>query len=155
LKKEYTLDNLKEIAKDLSDFARRMRSENIEKFVDTLGNHAANAVKQAYDRTPMDGGRDYVVISENVGVGKRKVVARGSSVAFAEYGAGVHFNSPQVPRPSGVLNIGEYGKGQGKKDTWKMPNGKETHGIPAAQGFVRAREAIETNFERIAREVFK
>lgn len=93
------------------------------------------------------------------------VIADGHAVAFIEYGAGVWFNgsepyptSGEIVRPPEVAGIGEYGKGQGKRDVWVFVDreGRKhfTRGTPADMPMFRATETIRNEITAIAQEVF-
>lgn len=151
---EYGLGDIDKMIAELEKFTDRFE-RGVEECAQRMAKEAERAIDEAYENTPMDGEKDFTVASVPAGFGEYEVVARGESVPFLEYGAGVFYNPNPVDRPSGVSNIGEYGYGQGKKEQWKMPDGEYTHGNPAAIGFVRAREAIETNIVTIAKESFK
>lgn len=104
-----------------------------------------------------------------------KVIASGNAIAFIEFGAGVHYNagsSYPLPKPSGIVGIGEYGKKQGRKDSWKYygdnagtngelresKSGKKyvvTHGNPAQMPMYHALIAMQDEVERIVREAFR
>ena len=67
------------------------------------------------------------------------VVASGHEVCFVEFGAGVYYNgagSYLGTRPPGVVGIGEYGSGLGKRWAWAFTDAvtgekKITRGTPA------------------------
>ena len=89
------------------------------------------------------------------------IIAEGHAVAFIEFGAGVYHNSGEPypnPRPEGIVGIGEYGKGYGKRQAWgyKDDSGELviTHGNPAAMPLWYASEEMRNNILKIAREVF-
>jgi hypothetical protein len=89
------------------------------------------------------------------------IKASGNAVAFIEFGAGVYHNSGEPypnPRPSGIVGIGEYGKGYGKRQAWgfKDDSGELviTHGNPAAMPMWYASEEMRSNILKIAKEVF-
>jgi hypothetical protein len=96
------------------------------------------------------------------GANKRYViVAEGEAVAFIEFGAGVYHNTSEPypnPRPSGIVGIGEYGKGMGKRKAWGYKNENDevviTRGNPAAMPMWYASEEIKSSVLRIAKEVF-
>jgi hypothetical protein len=117
-----------------------------------------------------DGVNDVEVTAEPTENGY-KVVASGNAVAFIEFGTGVYYNadaSYPIKKPSGIVGIGEYGKGQGKKDKWqyigeKGTNGVlssdnkvvTTHGNPAQMPMYHAMIAMQSEVDRIVREAFK
>ena len=89
------------------------------------------------------------------------IVASGEAVAFIEFGAGVYHNTGEPypnPRPEGVVGIGEYGKGYGKRKAWgyKDENDKVviTRGNPAAMPMWYASEEIKNSVTKVVREVF-
>ena len=92
------------------------------------------------------------------------VMASGKDAVFIEFGAGVYYNGSagNSPHPRGAKNgflIGEYGKGQGKRNVWALPGSTKdapilTHGAPAAMPMYRgAREALAV-IRELAEEVF-
>lgn len=117
-----------------------------------------------------DGSNDSTVTIEQTQNGYN-VVANGKAVAFIEFGAGVHYNSGAsypLPKPSGIVGIGEYGKKQGKKDEWRYKgeagtNGTpssdgrtiKTHGNPAQMPMYHALVAMQDEVYRIVREAFR
>ena len=89
------------------------------------------------------------------------IKAEGKAVAFIEFGAGVYHNSGEPypkPRPDGIVGIGQYGKGLGKRQAWgfKDDSGELviTHGNPAAMPMWYASEEMRKNILKIAKEVF-
>ena len=86
------------------------------------------------------------------------IVASGKDVCFFEFGTGVAHNSPPTPRPSGISNIGSFGKGQGSNSSWKWHvNGTTyiTSGIPAQAGFPKAIDAIMAQAGTVIQKVMQ
>lgn len=88
------------------------------------------------------------------------VIAHGKEAVFIEFGAGVYYNpgGGRPDRPAGIVNIGEYGKGYGKRQIWGYyENGelKLTHGTPASMPMFYAAREIAKQIPEIARNVFK
>ena len=107
-----------------------------------------------------DGVNDSNVHAELTHFGYR-IVAEGKAVAFIEFGAGVYHNPVEPypdPRPAGIVGIGEYGKGHGKRQAWGFMDASGdlvvTHGNPAAMPMWYASEEMKRNILRIAKEVF-
>ena len=108
-----------------------------------------------------DGTNDVVVTVEPTENGY-KVVASGEAVCFIEFGAGVYYNGAEpypIPRPAGVVGIGQFGAGQGTNDRWVYRDyGSNqyvvTHGNPAAMPMYNASKEIEARLASIAKEVF-
>ena len=89
------------------------------------------------------------------------IVADGQAVAFIEFGAGVYHNGSEPypnPRPDGIVGIGEYGKGHGKRKAWGyLDENNElviTRGNPAAMPMWYASEEIKSSVLKVVREVF-
>ena len=89
------------------------------------------------------------------------IKAEGKAVAFIEFGAGVYHNPGEPypnPRPSGIVGIGQYGKGRGKRQAWGFKNeGGElviTHGNPAAMPMWYASEEMRDAIKAKFLEVF-
>jgi hypothetical protein len=89
------------------------------------------------------------------------IVAEGKAVAFIEFGAGVYHNTSEPypnPRPTGIVGIGEYGKGMGKRRAWGYKNENDelviTRGNPAAMPMWYASEEIENSVLKVVKEVF-
>ena len=89
------------------------------------------------------------------------IVAEGQAVAFIEFGAGVYHNTSEPypnPRPTGIVGIGEYGKGKGKRKAWGYLNENNevviTRGNPAAMPMWYASEEIRESVLKVVKEVF-
>lgn len=89
------------------------------------------------------------------------ITASGEAVCFIEFGAGVYHNPSEPypnPRPDGVVGIGEYGQGKGKRQAWgyydEAGNLVITRGNPAAMPMWYATTEMEREVLRIAKEVF-
>lgn len=107
-----------------------------------------------------DGINDSSVTLEPTATGYA-IVAEGNAVCFIEFGAGVYYNTGDPhpsSRPEGIVGIGEYGKGYGKRQAWGFKNDAGevvvTHGNPAAMPMWYASEEMRNNILKIAREVF-
>ena len=115
-----------------------------------------------------DGVNDVTVTLEQTSKGY-SIIANGSAVAFIEFGSGVYHNTSEPypnPRPEGVVGIGEYGQGKGKRRAWFYKgepgtNGElqsngvvKTRGNPAAMPMWYASEEMKKSILKIAREVF-
>lgn len=101
-------------------------------------------------------------VSVDIQGDKAVISAQGQAVCFIEFGAGVYHNPGEpypLPRPDGIVGIGEYGKGKGKRQAWGYygESGELviTKGNPAAMPMWNALKEMEHEVLRIAREVFK
>ena len=120
-------------------------------------------IKEASVRftTAMYDGTNDVSVSLEQSKNGYAIVAKGQAVAFIEFGAGVYHNTGEPypnPRPQGVVGIGEYGKGMGKRKAWGYKNENDelviTRGNPAAMPMWYASEEIKNSVLKVAREVF-
>lgn len=89
------------------------------------------------------------------------ILAEGRAVAFIEFGAGVYHNPGEPypnPRPDGIVGIGEYGKGYGKRQAWGFRNEDGdlviTRGTPAAMPMWYASEEMRNAIISKFKEVF-
>ena len=89
------------------------------------------------------------------------IKAEGKAVCFIEFGAGVYHNPGEPypnPRPVGVVGIGEYGEGRGKRQAWGFRDESGelviTHGNPAAMPMWYASEEMRNAILKTFKEVF-
>lgn len=117
-----------------------------------------------------DGSNDVYVSRTQDNAGTYTILAEGQAVAFIEFGAGVYYNTAGYPleKPPGIVGIGEYGKGNGKKRGWVYPvskgvgsNGRQikpnwifTRGNPQAMPMYYASKEMQDKLLSVAREVF-
>ena len=133
------------------------RKDRLLEELASIGVHEASV---RFTTAMYDGVNDSEVTLETIENGYR-IVAEGNAVAFIEFGAGVYHNPSEPypnPRPSGIVGIGEYGKGYGKRQAWgfKDETGELiiTHGNPAAMPMWYASEEMRNSILTIARRVF-
>ncbi len=138
---------------------------NIDRKLDELTNRlaliGAKVAQVRFTNAIYDGDNDVHVSVEKTDKGY-KIVASGQAVAFIEFGAGVYHNGKEPypnPRPEGIVGIGEYGKGMGKRQAWGYRDDSGvlhiTKGNPAAMPLWYASEEMRKMIEKIAREVFE
>ena len=132
-----------------------------EELLTQLAWMGATRVKWVYARPQYDGDANFSV-SFDVDQSVATISANGQAVAFVEFGAGVWFNDAEsypLPRPDGIVGIGQYGKGKGNNPNgwWysKDGNSRYTRGNPPAMAFYKAKVEIEESIGNVAREVFK
>ena len=131
-----------------------------DKLLEELANIGVKEASIRFTTAMYDGVNDSSVTLETTSDGYC-IKAEGKAVAFIEFGAGVYHNPGEPypnPRPSGIVGIGEYGKGRGKRQAWgfKDESGELviTHGNPAAMPMWYASEEMRSKILKIAREVF-
>lgn len=130
-----------------------------EKLLKRLGDIGLREAQVRFANAIYDGARDITVTLNPTNNGYC-IVADGKAAVFIEFGAGVYYNPSEPypnPRPAGVVGIGEYGYGRGKRKAWgyEDENGELviTHGNPAAMPMWYASEELRSNILKIAKEV--
>ena len=131
-----------------------------KQLLDELANIGVREASVRFTTAMYDGVNDSEVTLEPIENGYR-IVAQGEAVAFIEFGAGVYHN-PTEPypkdRPDGIVGIGEYGHGYGKRQAWGFRDESGelviTHGNPAAMPMWYASEEMRNSILKIARRVF-
>ena len=131
-----------------------------DKILEELANIGVKEASVRFTTAMYDGVNDSSVTLETISNGYC-IKAEGKAVAFIEFGAGVYHNSGEPypnPRPDGIVGIGEYGNGYGKRPAWgfKDDSGELviTRGNPAAMPMWYASEEMRSNIAKIAQEVF-
>ena len=152
---------------ELKKFEREFLNK-VEQFTEGLALLGLKEASVRFSSAMYDGINDSDVRLDTIDKGYA-IVARGEAVAFIEFGAGVYHNPSEpypITRPDGVVGIGEYGSGKGKRRAWyykgevgssgeRQKNGAvKTRGNPAAMPMWYASEEIKNNVLKLAREVF-
>ena len=154
--------NTKDIDRAIKEL-KAYKQELLQKEKRLLEGLASIGVREASVRftTAMYDGTNDVSVSLETSKNGYAIVAQGQAVAFIEFGAGVYHNTGEPypnPRPEGIVGIGEYGKGMGKRKAWGYKNENNelviTHGNPAAMPMWYASEEMKNSILRVAREVF-
>ena len=132
----------------------------MDKLVMRLGEIGVREASVRFTTAMYDGVNDSSVTLEPIAEGYC-IKAEGNAVAFIEFGAGVYHNTGEPypnPRPDGIVGIGEYGKGYGKRPAWGFRDESGelviTHGNPAAMPMWYASEEMRSKILKIAQEVF-
>ena len=146
---------LKEL-KAYQDTVERKEKQLLEE----LANIGVREASVRFTTAMYDGVNDSDVTLDTIENGYQ-IVAAGKAVAFIEFGAGVYHNASEPypdPRPDGIVGIGEYGKGYGKRQAWGFRDDSGelviTHGNPAAMPMWYASEEMRSNIDKIAKKVF-
>ena len=152
-------DSIRKAISDVKAY-RDSIDQKRDKLMKELANIGLQEAQVRFTSAMYDGVNDSNVTVETNADGYC-IKAEGKAVAFIEFGAGIYHNPSEPypnPRPSGIVGIGEYGKGHGKRNTWvyKDASGEKvfTHGNPAAMPMWYASEEMRSNIKRIAQEVF-
>ena len=152
----------KEIDRAIQEL-KRFKQEFLEREKRLIEGLAEIGIKEASVRftTAMyDGVNDVSVHLDKTNNGY-VIVAEGKAVAFIEFGAGVYHNGSEPypnPRPNGIVGIGEYGEGHGKRKAWGYLDENEelviTRGNPAAMPMWYASEEIKNSVLKVVKEAF-
>lgn len=139
---------------------RNSLDQKMDKLLEELAHIGVKEASVRFTTAMYDGVNDSHVTLKPTSTGYA-IVAEGHAVAFIEFGTGVHYNTGDPypnPRPAGIVGIGEYGKGLGKRQAWgyKDESGELviTHGNPAAMPMWYASEEMRSKILKIAKEVF-
>ena len=159
IKMDLSVSSIDNAIKELKAFRDSLERKK-DKLLEELANIGVKEASVRFTSAMYDGVNDSSVSLETVTDGYA-IVAEGRAVAFIEFGAGVYHNTGDPypnPRPEGIVGIGEYGKGYGKRQAWgyKDESGELviTHGNPAAMPMWYASEEMRSNILKIAQEVF-
>lgn len=154
--------------KELNKYKRSLLDKE-KQLLEKLAYIGVNNASIRFTTAMYDGVNDVTVSLDKTAKGYA-IVAKGQAVAFIEFGSGVYHNTGEpypLPRPDGVVGIGEYGQGKGKRKAWYYKgepgtNGElqsngvvKTRGNPAAMPMWYATEEMRRSILQIAREVFK
>ena len=159
IKMSLSTKSIGQAIKELKAF-RDSLEQRKEQLLEELANIGVREASVRFTTAIYDGVNDSDVTLETIANGYQ-IVASGKAVAFIEFGAGVYHNPTEPypnPRPDGIVGIGEYGHGYGKRQAWgfKDDSGELviTHGNPAAMPMWYASEEMRNSILKIARRVF-
>ena len=159
IKMSLSIESIENAITELKAF-RDSLDRKKDKLLEELAKIGVKEASVRFTTAMYDGVNDSSVTLETIADGYC-IKAEGKAVAFIEFGAGVYHKPGEPypnPRPSGIVGIGEYGKGHGKRQAWgyKDDSGELviTHGNPAAMPMWYASEEMRSKILKIAREVF-
>ena len=159
IKMSLSVESIDNAIKEITAFRDSLERKK-EKLLEELANIGVREASVRFTTAIYDGVNDTEVELKDIANGYA-ILAKGHAVFFIEFGAGVYHNSGEPypdPRPEGVVGIGEYGKGYGKRQAWgfKDDSGELviTHGNPAAMPMWYASEEMRSKILKISREVF-
>ena len=159
IKMDLSVSSIDNAIKELKAF-RDSIDRKKDKLLEELASIGVKEASVRFTSAIYDGVNDSSVTLETIANGYC-IKAEGKAVAFIEFGAGVYHNPGEPypnPRPNGIVGIGEYGKGLGKRQAWgfKDESGELviTHGNPAAMPMWYASEEMRSKIRKIAQEVF-
>ena len=141
-------------------FYRSSLEHKTNKFLEELAYIGVKEASIRFTTAMYDGVNDSSVTLKPIS-GGYCIVAEGHAVAFIEFGSGVYHNPGEpypAPRPDGIVGIGEYGKGYGKRQAWGFRDESGelvvTRGNPAAMPMWYASEEMRNAIKKKFVEVF-
>lgn len=170
MKLKVSLGQLSEVIDALdqykADLNRRCRT-----FLERLAAIGVDTADVRFRTAQYDGTNDVTVFTQWDGDNKVKVIGKGNSVTFIEFGSGVYYQEEHPLASEKGAERGGYGQGRGKGRTWGYygedpgSNGKViqnkkgetvilTHGNPPSRAMYEASKAMREQVLNIAREVF-
>ena len=159
IKMELSVSSIEDAINQLKAYRDSIETKK-RRLLQELGEIGVREASVRFTTAMYDGINDSSVSLESTSDGY-VIVAEGHAVAFIEFGAGVYHNTGDPypnKRPSGIVGIGEYGKGHGKRQAWGYRDDSGelviTHGNPAAMPMWYASEEMRSKILKIAREVF-
>lgn len=170
------LGDLGRAVDEVEQYKAQLR-EKCRVFLGRLSELGVQTADVRFRNAQYDGTNDVETLAEWEGDNKVKVIARGRSVTFIEFGAGVYYSEAHPLADSKGAIRGEYGQGKGKHITWgyygdpgtngRVATDKDghpivrdegpvilTHGNPPARAMYEASKAMREEIKKIAKEVF-
>lgn len=168
-----SIGNVSEAIKQLEDYRDSLAKKQTE-FLQRIAEVGVQEAEARFEQAQYDGVNDVVVHEpEWVNDNTIAVKASGSSILFIEFGAGVHYGTPQHEKAAEYgYERGGYGNHRGKNDFWfyqgeRGTNGEEpndpdmaarglvfTRGNPANRCMWETSKKMRSELLRIAKEVF-
>lgn len=159
IKMSLSSSSIQSAMKELKSYRDSIDSK-MNKLLERLANIGVKEASVRFTTAIYDGVNDSSVTLETIQDGYC-IKAEGRAVAFIEFGAGVYHNPGEPypnPRPNGIVGIGEYGKGYGKRQAWGFRDESGelviTHGNPAAMPMWYASEEMRNAILKTFKEVF-
>ena len=151
--------SIKDAIKEMKSY-RDSITAKMDKLLEKLAYIGVKEASVRFTTAMYDGVNDSSVTLEPI-TGGYCIEAEGKAVAFIEFGAGVYHNPGEPypnPRPAGIVGIGQYGKGHGKRQAWGFKDESGdlviTHGNPAAMPMWYASEEMRNAILETFKEVF-
>lgn len=165
IKMELSHKSIQDTIKQLRAYQKSLVSKN-EEFVRRLAELGIPVIDENIALAQGDSDKNhntYIRINNFGGYSQATLVCEGKSLAFIEFGAGIHYNTPAgtSPHPKWQelgYTIGSYGQGKGKNDSWTYiaDSGEwvRSYGTEATMPVYKASVEIMQSIRRIAKEVF-
>lgn len=159
---ELSTQSITKAIKELKSFSKDINKKT-DVLMARLADVGVSAAQNGFNAAQYDGDKGDIQVTRTKAGNGYDIVAEGEKVAFIEFGAGVTYPTDYPgTKPDGIVGIGEYGDGKGKRRTWGFyPNGDKslpvvlTHGNPANMPMYNASREMENRLPEVAREVFR
>ena len=154
--------SVKEAIKQINKFKRQcLKKEQL--LLQRLADYGVKRVQVHYAWFQYDGDHSEITVTPIIEEHGAIIRAKGDKIAFIEFGTGVWFNDAEsypLPRPEGIVGIGQYGKGRGNNPRgWYFTSSKGTSqytkGNPPAMAMYKTTVELAQELENVVREVFK
>ena len=160
IKMRLSVASINNAIRELNDYAKWIEIKTKE-LIERVALVGAKEASMWFSSAIYDGVND-VHVTVGAEGDKWVIKANGQAVCFLEYGAGRYFNPsghihPKDKIVSGVVGIGEYGQGKGKRQGWVFygdDGATFTRGNPPTAAMWRASEKMRNDLAQIARDVF-
>ena len=154
--------------RELNRYADKLEAAE-GKIAEAVAESGVGTASDIFKNAPYAGYNDVSVHVESDG-DEARLVAEGEAVAFIEFGTGVVMGQgPTLPRPPGVVGLGQYGLGRGAHPPWhyygvmgvsppegtyrpKDANVVVTHGNPPAGALMRTSAEMESRAGEVVRK---
>lgn len=165
IKMELSHKSIQDAIKQLRAYQKSLVSKN-EEFVRRLTELGVPVIDENIALAQGDSDKShntYIKINSFGDYTQATLVCEGKSLAFIEFGAGIHYNTPAgtSPHPKGQefgYTIGSYGQGNGKNKSWIYfsDSGEwvRSYGTEATMPVYKASVKIIQSIRKIAKEVF-
>lgn len=166
-----TVSGIDEIIRRVESYERKLKEKQRE-VLKRLASIGIETASIRFANAQYDGTNDVVVDSEPRWISDNtlQVVAHGSTVAFIEFGTGVHYADTHPKAAEFGAIRGSYGHRLGRFDSWHyegdpgtngeiITSGKNagrvlTHGNPPARAMYEASKEMRKKVKEIVKEVY-
>ena len=153
---DLTAGGLRELDGEFAACQKLILKRGADKVAKRLAEMGAQKAELYFSHAIYDGKEDHIITVENPAPGHYKVVAKGKTVLFVEFGTGIIGEGH--PEPHG-LTPGSYsdtiGKGHWKDpDGWYYAHGQKSHGNPYNKPMYTTVKELEEELERVVQEEF-
>lgn len=155
-----TVTGADKLAQRIMTYAKTFKDKNTV-FLKRLADLGIQTADIHFNSVTYDGDKDVNTLIEWVSDTKLRVVARGKSVLFIEFGTGITYSGYKHPMASqfgygpSTWSLGPEGKGRWDNYYgWYYAKGKRSYGNPPARAMYEASKTMRDKITQIAKEVY-